>query len=68
MSVRIYDLTGALVYERQYARGDPGTNPGPQEVTWNGRNDNGEVVRNGVYVCQIDTASGSVKIKIAVAK
>ncbi|MCK5408352.1 MAG: T9SS type A sorting domain-containing protein, partial [Candidatus Krumholzibacteria bacterium] len=68
VSVRIYDLTGALVYERRYARGDPGTNPGPQEVTWNGRNDNGEVVRNGVYVCQIDTASGSVRIKIAVAK
>ena len=68
VSVRIYDLTGALVYERQYPRGDPGTSPGPQEVTWNGRNDNGEVVRNGIYICQIDTASGSVRIKIAVAK
>jgi hypothetical protein len=68
VSVKIYDLTGSLVCEQQYASGEPEASPGPQEVTWNGRNDSGEVVRNGIYICQIDTASGSVKIKIAVAK
>ena len=56
------------MYEKQYANGEPGTAEGPQEVTWDGRNQQGEVVRNGIYICQIDAGGRSVKIRIAVAK
>jgi hypothetical protein len=66
--VTIFDVTGERVYERQYARGEPGTVAGPQEVTWDGRNTKGEVVRNGIYVCQLEAAGQTVKIRIAVAK
>jgi hypothetical protein len=68
VGVTIFDVTGERVYEKQYARGEPGTGAGPQEVTWDGRNAKGEVVRNGIYVCQLEAAGQTVKIRIAVAK
>jgi hypothetical protein len=68
VTVTIFDVTGERVYERQYARGEPGTGAGPQEVTWDGRNTKGDVVRNGIYVCQLEAAGQTVKIRIAVAK
>ncbi|MEJ2722101.1 MAG: FlgD immunoglobulin-like domain containing protein, partial [bacterium] len=68
VSVKIYDLAGSLVYDRQYGVGETGTAQGPQEVTWDGRNMNGEVVRNGVYICQLQAGGRSTRIRIAVAK
>jgi len=68
VTVMIFDVTGERVYEKQYARGEPGTAAGPQEVTWDGRNTKGDVVRNGIYVCQLEAGGKSVKIRIAVAK
>jgi hypothetical protein len=68
VKVTIFDVTGELVYEKQYASGEPGTGEGPQEITWDGRNSQGEVVRNGIYICQLDAGGNSVKIRIAVAK
>ncbi len=69
--IRIYDLTGHLVWTREV---EPGRNQvyssarGVYEVEWDGRNDNGEVVRNGVYICKITAGSKSAIFKIAVAK
>ncbi len=68
VAVKIFDVLGSLVYEKQYARGEPGTGSGPQEVTWDGRNMKGETVRNGIYICQLEAGGHSVKIRIAVAK
>ncbi|MEJ2722941.1 MAG: FlgD immunoglobulin-like domain containing protein, partial [bacterium] len=68
VTVKIFDLTGDLVYEHSYAAGDQGTGPGPQEVMWDGRNMQGEVVRNGVYICQVQAGSRTARIRIAVAK
>jgi flagellar hook assembly protein FlgD len=68
VTVTIFDIAGERVYEQQYERGEPGTGAGPQEVTWDGRNTKGEVVRNGIYVCQLEAAGKTVKIRIAVAK
>ena len=68
VTVTIFDIAGERVYEQQYARGEPGTGAGPQEVTWDGRNTKGDVVRNGIYVCQLEAGGKSVKIRIAVAK
>lgn len=68
VSVSIYDLAGAMVYEKRLSAGDAGTGSGPQEVQWDGRNMQGTSVRNGIYVCQITAGSNSAKFKIAVAK
>lgn len=69
VSVKIFDMTGGLVYEKQFAPGVPRiTAPGAQEVTWDGTNLKGEVVRNGMYVCELQAGGTSVRIRIAVAK
>ena len=66
----LFFLSGAtaLVYEVEYEVGSAPTDPGPQEIAWDGRNMKGDVVRNGVYVCQIETGSNSATFRIAVAK
>ncbi|UCG51743.1 MAG: Ig-like domain-containing protein [Candidatus Latescibacterota bacterium] len=68
VSVKIFALTGDLVYERKYSRGEPEASAGAQEVTWDGRNMNGHVVRNGIYICELNAGGKSTRIKIAVAK
>jgi hypothetical protein len=67
VSVKIFDLTGELVYEKNYGVGDPGTGAGAQEVEWDGRNMQGTRVRNGLYVCRIESGSSSATFRIAVA-
>jgi hypothetical protein len=68
VSVKIFDLTGKLVYEKSYSAGEPGADAGAQEVEWDGRNMQGNKVRNGIYVCRIESGSDSATFKIAVAK
>jgi hypothetical protein len=67
VSIKIYALTGKLVYEETHSSG-PKTQPGDQYIEWNGRNMNGDIVRNGIYVCAITAGGNSARIKIAVAK
>jgi hypothetical protein len=68
VTLKIYDIAGELVHEESIASGDPRAQAGPQETTWDGRNDKGEVVRNGVYVCMLNAGGKSAKFRIAVAK
>lgn len=68
VSVRIYAIDGSLVYEENIPSGDSRTQAGPQETTWDGRNGQGEVVRNGVYVCVLNAGGRTAKFRIAVAK
>jgi hypothetical protein len=68
VNIRIYAMTGELVYEETIAAGDARAQAGPNESAWDGRNMNGEVVRNGVYVCVLNAGSKSAKFRIAVAK
>lgn len=68
VTVKIFDLAGKLVYEDEVSAGQAGTSPGPQELTWDGKNMQGTSVRNGVYVCRITAGSNSATFKIAVAK
>ncbi len=68
VSIKIYAITGDLVHEEDIPASDPRAQAGPQETTWDGRNDNGEVVRNGVYVCMLNAGGKSAKFRIAVAK
>lgn len=68
VSIRIFDITGELVYEETIPSSDPRAQSGPQETPWDGRNMDGNVVRNGLYVCVLNAGSRSAKIRIAVAK
>ena len=70
--IKIYDLVGRLVWSMDVKAGEPGGTGAPEgtwhEISWNGRNDRGELVRNGIYLCRIMAGSQSALIKIAVAK
>ena len=68
VSIKIYDLLGNRVYKLEIPSGRDGATAGPQEVPWDGRNEKGEVVRNGVYVCVLSAGPNSTKFRIAVAK
>jgi sugar lactone lactonase YvrE len=56
IEVRIYSLTGTLLWETTLT-GFEGIN----EVTWNGMNQDGEEVRNGVYNVLVRAKDGSQK-------
>jgi hypothetical protein len=72
VAIKIYDLGGSLVRTMHMGAGSAGGAGAPEgtlhEVPWDGRNDRGELVRNGVYLCKVEAGSQSALIKIAVAK
>ncbi len=51
VNLRIFTLTGALVRSWQFENMQAGLIDG--QVKWDGRNDRGVTVLNGVYLCQI---------------
>ena len=59
-TVDIYNMAGTLVRALE-----PG---GSSDVSWNGLNDEGEVVASGVYFLHISTESGDETRKVAVVK
>ncbi len=70
----IYTLTGELVWSASYTANDPQGKEGmhssvSQSVTWDGHNDRGLKVLNGVYILVMETGYGEVKTaKVAVVK
>ncbi len=60
MALRIYDLNGRLV--RQLVNGKLAR--GKHEVVWNGKNDFGERVANGVYIYRLETQGFSATRKL----
>jgi hypothetical protein len=72
VSIKIYDYTGILVWTKDIPAGGPGGSGEPGgtwwEADWDGRNGNGEIVRNGVYICKVTAGGRSAMFKIAVAK
>jgi hypothetical protein len=67
---RIYTLLGELVYERSYQASDPEGRPSGtfKQLFWDGRNGNGDVVLNGVYLAILKTGAGTATTKVAVVK
>jgi hypothetical protein len=68
--LRIYSLVGELVKSYESVRYGPGVH---RNIIWDGKNDNGNVVINGVYIAIIDVkpvnGSGKVyKTKVAFIK
>ncbi|UCG61988.1 MAG: hypothetical protein JSV52_01485 [Candidatus Zixiibacteriota bacterium] len=70
---RIFTLTGEEVYSADYAAGSEegmGNPDDPNEIEWNGRNNDGRIVMNGVYIALIKNVDSgeTATVKIAVVK
>jgi len=71
VEIKIYTLLGELVWSRSYQPSQPQGNQGSHDgdVIWDGRNDKGFKVLNGIYVAYISTDYGdSATNKIALLK
>jgi hypothetical protein len=62
--VRIHDLTGRVV--RTLVDGQ--REAGRHEVTWQGRDDQGQPLASGVYLAQLRTDQGTESHKLVLAK
>jgi len=64
----IYTAFGDLVLRREFGPGTDGGRGQPtgyaNKISWDGRNGQGEIVANGVYVCRIEVKTGDVTKKI----
>jgi hypothetical protein len=56
VTLKIFTLTGALVFETSFTPGSPGGSAGLNEVAWDGKNGKGDVVASGGYVLRIEAA------------
>ncbi|HWR84157.1 MAG TPA: FlgD immunoglobulin-like domain containing protein [Candidatus Deferrimicrobium sp.] len=67
---RVFTVTGEEVYARDLTAGAAGTTAGENEITWDGRNNEGHDVRSGVYIVSIkaDRTGESARMKVAVIK
>ena len=67
---RIFTITGLEVYARKYSAGSQGGKSGTNQIQWDGRNESGEIVLNGVYVTLLNVlATGeTATLKLAVLK
>jgi hypothetical protein len=55
VQIRVYTVTGRLVYKRT----DRGVTPGYQQLPWNGLDAEGSTLSNGVYVYRLFASNGS---------
>ncbi len=72
---RIFTLLGELVYTKSFKSTDPQGKAGARTngvsqgfIEWDGRNGNGDLVFNGVYMAVLKTSAGTVTTKVAVVK
>jgi len=71
VEIKIYTLIGELVWSRSYSASDPQGKKGSHEadIIWDGRNDKGYCVLNGLYIARIATGYGKTSLtKIAIIK
>ncbi len=50
ISLNIYDLMGGLIVKKTFASAAQGGKAGYNEVTWDGKDNNGHLVGNGIYI------------------
>jgi len=67
---RVFTLTGEEVYARDLPEGSNGTAVGENEIVWDGRNNRGHMVRNGVYIVSIKIVRTGeyARMKVAMVK
>ncbi|MEW6558228.1 MAG: FlgD immunoglobulin-like domain containing protein [Elusimicrobiota bacterium] len=67
VEIKIYDLIGELVWEKKLTAGETGGVLGPDnEITWDGKNENGDYVSAGGYICLVKVGNKVEKTKIGV--
>jgi hypothetical protein len=54
VSMKIYTLSGGLVLDEQFDPGAPGGIAGLNEIPWDGRNGDGQVVASGGYILVLE--------------
>jgi len=64
VKIKLFTLTGDLVYSWENISGRKGLNQWP----WNGKNEKGRIVENGGYICLIEAGGEKQKCKIAVLR
>ena len=67
---QVFSLTGELVYEKLFQPGTVGASVGENIISWDGCNNSGKMVLNGVYIASIvNKGTGDyARIKVAVVK
>jgi hypothetical protein len=72
VSVQIYTLHGSLVWREEFAMGGVGGTTGVNQITWDGRNGNGELVASGGYIVVVEAGGNGgsqvMRRKIAVVR
>ncbi|OGS46208.1 MAG: hypothetical protein A2539_02895 [Elusimicrobia bacterium RIFOXYD2_FULL_34_15] len=53
VTITLYDLLGYKVMEMNFGKGTPGGKQGPNDVTWEGKNELGDFVGRGGYIAHI---------------
>ncbi|MFA5859980.1 MAG: hypothetical protein WC955_13040, partial [Elusimicrobiota bacterium] len=65
--IKIFDLTGELVWERKVGKGESnGGVAGPNDVVWDGKNGMGLTVDKGAYICVVQCDGVTLKTKLGV--
>ena len=70
LEFRIFTLTGELVYSQIIDQGSSLGSTGSHVIVWDGRNELGTVVLDGVYIVQLENMSNGerARLKLAVLK
>ncbi len=69
VTINIFTLLGEEVYRQIYPAGSNGGLSGQNTINWDGRNDKGRLVLNGVYIISIEPfGSKAERLKVAVLK
>ncbi len=63
----IFTLTGEEVYKKTIGINDAGGQVGEHDVSWDGRNSDGNIVYSGVYVAILEVVSTGEKARVKVA-
>ncbi|NQT35358.1 CotH kinase family protein [bacterium] len=64
VNIEISDISGRRVYRRDFKRAKPGLHA----ILWDGRNDMGESLASGVYICRVSQQVGAHSIKLVLVK
>jgi hypothetical protein len=64
IELRIYDISGTLVWSRSYPSGEEGGKEGINKILWDGHNDYSSVLSNGVYMFYILDAGSRTGAKV----
>jgi len=54
-SVYLFDITGKLIFKRNFLSGEDGGKAGQNLVPWNGKDNFGSTVGNGIYIYKVVT-------------